>query len=178
MLKKIVTASLLVLLVSTLAFSFQQSAPWEKFNSPEGKFNVLMPSKPKAQTSEVDSAIGKLTLYVYASPSSIGYFAVSYGDYPVEPKDASQKESVLDRVQNGILSNLKTEPVSAKKISLYGHPGREFSAKKMVEGADAVFNWRILLVGNRLYQLVAVTAQKDSESPEVAKFITSFELNK
>jgi hypothetical protein len=178
MLKKILIAPLLVVLVSTPAFGFQQGALWEKFNSPEGKFNILVPSKPALEVRDVDSSLGKLTLYLYTTSNSSGYFLASYGDYPVAPKDANQAESVLDGVRDGIQTGSKSEIVSEKKISLDSYPGREITTRKTDQGEVVVFKWRIYLVGRRLYENAVGTLQKDSESPEIMKFLTSFDLNK
>jgi hypothetical protein len=178
MLKKILIAPLLVVLVSTLAFGFQQGALWEKFNSPEGKFNILMPSKPTLEVRDVDSAVGKLTIYLYSTSNSTGYFLASYGDYPTAPKDANEAESVLDGVREGIQKGSKSEIVSEKKILIDTYPGREITTSKANQGEVVVFKWRICLVGRRLYQNAVGTMQKDSESPEIMKFLTSFDLNK
>jgi hypothetical protein len=176
--KKILLASLVVVSLSTLAFGLQQGAPWQKFNSPEGKFNVLMPSEPTLEVRDVDSAVGMLKLYLYSTSTSSGYFLASYGDYPTAPKDANEAESVLDGVRDGIVSGSKSELVSEKKISLYGYPGREIITKKTNEGEVVIFHWKICLVGRRLYQLTVGTTQKDSEIPDVMKFLSSFDLNK
>jgi len=178
MLKKILFAPLIVALVSTLAFGLQQDAPWEKFNSPEGKFNVLMPSKPTLEVSDVDSSVGKLTLYRYSTSNSTGYFLASYGDYPTAPKDANEAESVLDRAREGISEGSKSEIVSEKRILIAGYPGREITTRKAAQSDMVVFKWRIYLVGRRLYETVAATVLKDSESPDIMKFLTSFDLNK
>jgi hypothetical protein len=178
MLKKILIAPLLVVLVSTLAFGFQQGALWEKFNSPEGKFNILAPSKLALKVGEVDSVQGKLTLYLYSTSNSSGYFLASYGDYLVGPKDANEAESVLDGVRDGIQAGTKTEIVSEKKILIDGYPGREITTRKTDQGEVVIFKWRIYLVGRRLYENAVGTLQKDSESPDIMKFLTSFDLNK
>lgn len=178
MLKKTFAAVLVVVLTGTLAFGFQEPAKWERFNSPEGRFNILMPKKPEVEVKDVDSAIGKLTLYAYSASTVTGYYLVSYGDYPVEPKDVAQREKVLDGVRSGVLNGLEAKMDSEKKITLGEHPGREFTAAKNVQGSDVVFNWRIFLVGRRLYQLAVVTQKGDAASPDIAKFLTSFDLNK
>lgn len=177
MLKK-TFAAVFALVLTCVVASAQEAAKWEKFNSPEGRFNILMPKKPEVEVKDVDSAIGKLTLYAYSAATDKGYFLVSYGDYPVEPKDAEQTDKVLNGVQTGVLNGLGAEKLDEKKITLGTNPGREFSAKKMNEGAELIFTWRIYLVGRRLYQMAAVTQAKDSGSPEIAKFLASFELNK
>jgi hypothetical protein len=177
MLKKTLTATLFVALLSSLAFGYQQGAGWEKFNSPEGRFNILMPAKPEQKVKEVDSPVGKQTLYTYSVLNNTGYFGVTYGDYPVEPNSAAQKETVLDRITKSLAAR-GAEMIGEKKITLAGHPGREFTVDKNIQGTDVVYNWRIYLVGQRLYQLAVVTPKANAGSPDVAKFLTSFELSK
>ena len=172
-------AALLVLVTWANALAQQPPAAWEKFISPEGRFHVLMPAKPASEAKEVDSSIGKLTLYVFSASNAKGYFMASYGDYPVEPKDAAQGEAVLDGVQVGVLKGIEAEALpGAKKITLGGFSGREFSAKKEMQGMKVVFNWRIYLAGRRLYQLAVVTQDTTAPSPEIGKFLTSFDITK
>ena len=178
MLKKISAATSIILLVSCVAVAFQTDKAWPTFDSPEGRFSVLMPTKPTVETKDIDSAVGKLTMYAYSSSSSVGYFMVSFGDYPREAVDAAQREAVLDGVRGGVLKGLEAEIISDEKITFEGYPGREFKAKRTLEGNEIVFNWKIVLVGRRLYQLAAATSKDNAGSPEIAKFLTSFKLPK
>jgi len=172
-------AALLVLLTCGHAFAQQPVAPWQKFTSPEGRFSVLMPAKPVVETKDVDSPVGKLTLYAYSASNNTGFFLASFGDYPAEPKDAANAETVLDAVQSGVLKGIEAEAsAGAKKISLGGFSGREFSAKKEMQGMKVVFNWRIYLAGRRLYQLAVVTQDTAVPSPEITKFFTSFDITR
>jgi hypothetical protein len=178
-LKKTLTVSFFVVLVHSLAFGFQRGAPWQPFNSPEGKFNVLTPSKPKLQIDDVDSPSGKLQYYRFTSVSKIGLFSITYFDHPELPKDAGQIEARIDVIRDGILGSLGGERISEKKIRLFGYPGREFAVKKAEQGSeDLLYQWRIFLVGRRVYQVVVATDRKDSGSPDVAKFFTSFVLSR
>lgn len=181
MLKRTFAALLFTLLIADLAAGFQQGkavgpAPWRKFSSDVGRFNVLMPVAPKVSSREAESPAGKLTLHVFDASSGLGYFAVTYADYPGAARDAAHAEQVLDGVRTGVLRGVKGELLSEKKISIKGHPGREFKASGKVQGFDVVFTWRIYLVGQRLYQLAVGTQAKDSEHADIAKFLTSFEL--
>ncbi|HEV2884961.1 MAG TPA: hypothetical protein VGW36_08890 [Pyrinomonadaceae bacterium] len=177
---------IILLLLTTIASAFQAGAPWKTFNSAEGRFSVLMPSDPKVEVKDVDSAVGKLTLYTYSSSSSAGYLMASYGDYPREPSGTAATEKVLDDVTSGVLKSLGGEKVSENKIKLKGptyaggtlveYPGREFTANKTLESGEVVFSWKIYLVGRRLYQLAMVTSKAQAGDPEVQKFLGSFEV--
>lgn len=176
MLKKICSVSLLMLLCSGLVSAVQEVVvEWSRVDSLEGRFNATMPSKPEPGSREVDSAVGKLTVYTFAASNKTGYFMISYGDYPNEPTSANQ-EGVLGRVTSGVIKGLKAELISETKISLKGYPGREFRAKKTVEGNEVVFTWKTFLVGRRLYQLGVATNKIDADSADLQKFFTSFQL--
>jgi len=190
MLKKLRVLPFVVLLAS-MAFGasinpvFQDAAPWRIFTSAEGKFSLLMPTEPKTEVQDVDSEVGKLTMYSYASSTKVAYLMASYGDYPSEPVDAEHVERVLNGVRDGVLNSIGGEKLSDNKILLKGRansgaatefPGREFTAKKMYKGSENVFSWRIYLVGRRLYQLAVVTNKADANSPDVSKYLTSFQL--
>jgi hypothetical protein len=53
---------------------------------------------------------------------------------------------------------------------------REISTIATVEGSETTFNWRIYLVGPRLYQVAVATKKADSTTPEITKFLNSFRL--
>jgi hypothetical protein len=165
-----------ILFVCCIATAFQTQSTWTTFESPEGRFSIVLPSQPKIETREVDSALGKLTMYSYSSSNNVGHYMVSFGDYPKEATDDAQREAQLDGVRGGVLKGLQAEILSENKITLNGYPGREFKAKRTVDGVEVVFNWKILLVGRRLYQVAAVTSSADSNSPDIAKFASSFHL--
>jgi hypothetical protein len=175
MLKKTSAALLIVLACCAIAFGFQLPSDWVSFNSSDGRFSVGMPKKPEENVRDIDSAVGKLQLHTFPSSSAIGYFMVSYGDYPNEPA-ADRREPVLDGVRDGVISGLEGELISETKISINGYPGRELLAKKTIESSETTFNWRIYLVGRRVYQVAAATKKADSTSPEIAKFLNSFRL--
>lgn len=178
MLKRFSAATSIIVLVSYLAVAFQTDSAWPTFDSPEGRFSVLLPTKPKVEVKDIDSAVGKLTMYTYASSNNVGYFMVSFGDYQNEAKDITQRESVLDGVRGGVVKGLEAEIISENKITFDGYPGREFKAKRTVDKSEVIFNWKIVLVGRRLYQLAVVTTTADAASPDIAKFLTSFKLPK
>jgi hypothetical protein len=184
--KRLRVVPIIVLLLTSIASAFQEAPPWQTFKSAEGKFSVLMPTEPKVQVQDVDSSVGKLTLYSYGSSSKAAYLIVSYGDYPNEPTDAANAEKVLDGVREGVVKGMEGEVLSGERIVLKGranagtalvdYPGREFTGKKMHEGSEIYFSWKVYLVGRRLYQLAALTNKADATSPDVQKFLTSFQL--
>lgn len=177
MLKKTCLVSLVMLLCSGSAFAVQEIVvAWSKVNSTEGRFNAVMPTKPETASREVDSALGKLMLYTFTSSNKVGYFMISYADYPNEPTIANQ-EGLLNGVTGGVIKGLEAELISETKFNFKGHPGRDFRAKRIVEGNEVVFTWKTLLVGRRLYQMGVATNTKDADAPDLQRFFTSFQLS-
>lgn len=176
MLKRTCTISIVIFLLSTFAFGFQEAEQWPTFDSPEGRFSVVMPTKPKTEVKEVGTPSGKLTLYTYSSSTSAAFFMASFGDYPKEATDAAHAEAVLDGVREGVLKGLSAELVSEEKTTIGAIPGRAFTAKKTDKDKEYLFQWWICVVGRRLYQLGAVTEKHNADTAGVAKFLTSFKL--
>ena len=177
MFKKIFAISIMVLLLNGVGWAFQERVEWPTLSSPEGRFSALMPEKPKTSVQHVDTAVGKLAYYSFASSNNTCHFMISYADYPHEPASATQTEAVLDGVRGGVMKGLAAELMSETKVTLNGHPGRELRAKKMSEGSEVVFSWKMFLVGRRLYQMAVVTSKANAESADIQKFFTSFQLS-
>ena len=177
MFKKIFAISIMILLLNGAGLAFQEGVEWPTLSTPEGRFSVLMPTKPETAVRDVDTAVGKLALYTFASSNNTGQFMLSYADYPNEVSNATQQETVLDGVRGGVLKGLEAELMSETKVTLKGHPGREFRAKKMSGDSELVFSWKMFLVGRRLYQMGVATTKADAESADIQKFFTSFQLS-
>ncbi|MFN2532150.1 MAG: hypothetical protein ABR555_12720 [Pyrinomonadaceae bacterium] len=175
--KKAPVLTLVVWLACLVAAAQQDTSSWVFFESPEGRFNIMLPAKPTTNIKTVDSAVGKLSLHYYTSVNNVGSFLFSYGDYPTAPAEEEQRQNVLDGVRGGVLQVMQTKLVSETKISLRGYPGREFISTATIDGVDMIFRWKILLVGTRLYQLGVATSKDNADAPDVDKFLTSFQLS-
>ncbi len=172
---KICAALIIPLLCSSIVLGLQTPVEWFKVNPPEGRFSVLMPAKPDAGVRDVDTAVGKLALHTFNSSNRTANFMISYGDYPEAPP-GPQQEAVLDGVRGGVIKGLNAELISEIRVTQGGHPGRELRMKKVSEGSEIMFSWKMFLVGRRLYQMGVATTKTDPESPDIQKFFRSFEL--
>ena len=175
-LHKALSVAIVTLLCCGLGLAFQQTAEWSHLDFVEGRFSVSMPSKPEATSTVVDTAVGKLPLYTFCSASKVAQLMVSYADYPNEPSDAAQYENVLDGVRDGVLKGLEADLLIETRITLQGHPGREWRAIKAAGDVQIVFSWKVYLVGRRLYQMGAATTKADAEAADVQRFFNSFQL--
>ena len=174
--RRIYSFAVVTLLCCGFAAIAQQPVEWSKLDSTEGRFRALTPSKAESSVSEVPSGTLKITLYTFSSSNKTGSFMLSYADYPNAATSPEHEQIVLDKVRDGVLKGTQAALVSETKITLKGYPGREMRAKRTIEGTEMIFSWRLFLVGKRLYQLAVATTEADSQSPEIKKFLLSFEL--
>lgn len=172
------TALFVFMLVGSSTAFGQNNAEWERFNSTEGKFNILMPAKPSLQTQDVDTAQGIVKLYFYGAPSGNSFYAATYGDYNIEPKTAGEKKAVLDGVVSGVVNGVNGTLKTEKEITLSGYPGREIVLTAKVNNMDVTAKWHIVLTGTRLYQIGVMYLTQDTEPSDVNKYLKSFALNK
>lgn len=174
---KICAVPVIVLLCSGAVLALQAAVEWSKVDSPEGRFSVVMPKKPETGVRDVDTAVGKLALHTFGTSNGTGQFMISYADYPEAPQPGTAQEAVLDGVRGGVLKGLNAELTSEIKVAIKGNPGRELRMKKVTEGTEVVFSWKMFLVGRRLYQMGVATTKADAESPDIQKFFMSFQLS-
>src|SRR5881397_2068785 len=66
-----------------------------------GKFNAVMPSKPKEETQEPNSPVGKLQLHIFsvAVSNDLAYI-ICYLDYPAT-MPTNDPQAVLKRARDG-----------------------------------------------------------------------------
>src|SRR5205823_287785 len=142
----------LVLLAGSAAFAATEEIAWKPFTSKEGGFSVSFPGTPQASTQKVDTALGAIEIHLLVvGRGEDEAYVVSYNDYPADA--TKDPDTVLTGAQKGALTNMKAELKSEKKITLSGHPGREYTGSG--ENGTQV-NGRVYLVENRLYQMIAL----------------------
>ncbi len=148
----------------------------DKFNSESGKYSVAFPAKPTASEKEIETPVGKLTMYVAALEvkKDLG-FIVIHVDYPEAVKQQKAKD-VLKRTRDGSRGP-NDILIDEKELTLDGRiPGLEYILKK----EDGIYyRVRVYLDGARLYQVIVSTARAtDLKDPRADDFLDSFELSK
>ena len=149
---------------------------WIKFNSPEGRFSVLLPHEPKFESVAATETSG-ITNYRYSDIESGYGFICEYFDVPSAGDDV---QSFLDTTRDGILKGAGATKVSEEKISLNSYPGRELQMSfTLKEGTEIIARTRIYLVDKRLYSITLMHV-KSMDAALVAdyakKFFASFEV--
>jgi hypothetical protein len=146
------------------------------FLSEAGKFSVTLPAKPKKQTTKTPSAVGQLEVNLFLVDLNDKAFIASYTDYPKGTVTDANRQAVLDGVRNGNVKGGKGKLASETKITVGKEKleGREL----LIEKADikGFYRARILIRGDRLYQVIAIGAGDWAKTDTVTKYLDSFEL--
>jgi hypothetical protein len=144
-----------------------QAPPWTKYSSPEGRFTVLMPADPMREEQSKETRGEKVVMRFFTAGSEKGIFIVAYADYRM-----SGVKQELDANRDSFLRGMKATLLSESDIKLRENPGREIRAER-----DRLsIRSRIFLVGQRYYQVVAITPATLPGNLEADRFLNSFEL--
>ena len=161
------------LLALVLAIAVQTAAcaaeTWELVKPDGLGFEVEFPGKPEHQEQDGDDG-GKIRTYVVRSSSAA--YDVTIWDLPdgtVGPENVSQfLDNFRDSNLDGISAKLRTE----SKIEIGGHAARDIVADVM----GMVWRGRMVIAGNRLYQIVAIVSKAAAQSAETERYLASFKL--
>ncbi|HJZ56157.1 MAG TPA: hypothetical protein VKE74_14415 [Gemmataceae bacterium] len=138
-----------------------------------GKFSVVFPGKPREEKKTLKTALGDAKLYQagYVSKDQ-NYFGAGYTVLPVEIPE-EQQQTLFDGVFSGIAG--KDGEVRSKKESKFGKqklPMRE----ALIERDEKFIKVRLVLDGDRLYQVLVMGTEDFVKSKEATAFLNSFKI--
>lgn len=160
-----------------LAFAFValagvQAQTWVEVRPEGGAYRVSMPGAAKFTQVPIKMPDGSAVpmhqaLYETADMALLS----SHLDYPAEFIRGRAPEQLLMNVRDGSAKGHKLR--SDRALTVSGHPAREYV---VVQERGIVSTTRSTLVGNRLYQVIAVVLAGGEANPDIRKFIDSFVL--
>ncbi len=161
----------IALLIALMALSTECAAEsWELVKSDSLGFEAEFPGKPEFNEQLGDDG-GKIRTYVLHS--SAAAYDVTIWDLPegaVTPENLAQ---ILDNFRDvnlyGITAKLRTET----KMEIGGHQARDVVADVM----GMVWRGRLVIAGNRLYQIVAIVSKDAAQSQATERYLASLKLH-
>lgn len=157
----------------------------KEYTSKEHGFTIKM---PPGEVKVANLKIGDIAMTNYGVEIDKNTaYMVSVGDFPSGTVKEGSEEKILDGSRDGIVNQLKGKVLEEKKIQLDGkYLGRELrvEAPGIGEATDdnptpvGLCRCRLFLVGDRLYQIVVVAAEKVANSAETTAFLESFKLTR
>jgi hypothetical protein len=170
--KRVVTLAL-VLASSVVGLVAQQPAEWVRFQSPEGRYAVLLPRQPTLTTQETTAATGeKLTQYLAQLEDGQAVYLVAYFDM------APDMTLTLEKARDGVLRAMKCTLAQESRITAAGSPALDFSAACVLDGVDYIVRARVVAVGNRVYtpEIVYPKREADARATAIVRFLDTFQV--
>lgn len=160
------------LLLATGALAAQD----KKYESKEGKFAISFPGTPTSDSKKV----GDLTIYTTALDAKGVAYMVIYSDLPPEGVKASKPEEILDNGEKGLVTNFKAK-VTKSQATTFGaakYPARHVLAEIKVDATTLQMRLLIILVNNRVYQVLALGSGDTVTGKAADQFFESLEIRK
>ena len=136
---------------------------WIRYESPAGRYRILLPVQPTLTTEEAATADGvRFPQYLANATSPTEVCLTAYFD------QVAGTVFNFDQARDGMVKAIPGTLLWEKSISLDGHHGREFQIAAKVEATDMIFRIRIYQVQTRIYVLQFIS-EKRLESPEIVR---------
>ena len=164
------------LTVPLLLGAVQEPAGWTTHTSKDGGFSISLPRAPTESKQRVKTATGQLDVVLLVAEGKNGAaYVVSYSDFPPAEVKPGTENKRLDFARDGAVASARGRLLSEKRIEVEGHPAREV----VIAGkGETVVRQRLVAVGARLYQIMAVGPAGATSSKEAGAFLDSFRLVK
>lgn len=170
-----IPCAVLVLFVATSALAQKETGPkLIEFTSESGKYKVLLPGKPTEENQTVKTAIGdiKVSLQVVEVAKDLAVI-VAYNEYPEEAKNKAP--AILKGIKEGLAKADKVKTLDDITFGKDKSPGLAFHIARENKNEE---KGRVLLVGNKLYQVRVHGSAAKIADPSTDKIIESFTLTK
>jgi hypothetical protein len=144
---------------------------WKTFTDPAGRFSILMPGAPQAQTANNPGSEGKPAssshLYMAGENGNI-YMA---GETIYDPTAKIDVEGELAANRDNFNQGISGQTTSQQRLKFGDYPALEFKSS----GAQANFSALVVLAGTHCYMVVAAYHTAD-EPLDAIRFFRSYKL--
>lgn len=156
--------------------AIEEPAADDLFHSVDGRFKIKFQGEPKVSSDIVPTDAGNIEMasFMYEKSATEAYM-VAYSDYPSDMVKKSSVDEMLLGAKNGSSGNMGiTKFDLEEKIELEGNKGLYFKGSAGTIHAE----YKIFLVGNRLYQVAILRDGGYSAIERSDEFFNSFQLVK
>lgn len=164
-----------LLVIAPVGGVIAQPPEFKLFASTEGRYKILFPGPVKTDTVPAKTGKGEVTVTIDSVELRAGTaFLVSYVDAPddvAKQPPASRFAKVRDanKGPDGKIVEDKEQVVGPEK-----YPARDV----LIEKPSGWIRNRIVIAGNRLYQVMIQGPKEVVTSPSADRFLASFEVTK
>lgn len=144
------------------------------YYSEDGRFKVKFAGEPKVNSDIVPTDVGNIEMMSFLYEKSLTEaYMVAYSDYPSALVEQSSANDMLIGARDGSSGKMGITSFDLdEEIEIDGNPGRYFKGKAKSIHAE----YKIYLVGNRLYQVAILRDGAYSMPKRSDEFFNSFQL--
>jgi hypothetical protein len=147
---------------------------WQTYFSPDGSFSIEFPGKPTVETEQLprkSGGTGTLHFVHFQSDGNRDYWC-SYAEIHLSDQDTPDKVLEFERDDN--LRKVQGTVLTQNRFLYQGYPALQYQAHT---AKSMLMDSRMVVVGNRLYMLMALSASGgSSETKTVQRMFDSFKV--
>lgn len=152
---------------------------WHRHEPSEGGYSILLPGEPTRQRQEVTTSSGKVQVRGSLLGTGEVIYAVYQYDNPTIPE--AGRDRYLDGIRDGTVAKKNGRLLDEEHIEVEGHPARDLTIEEPAGRQGQAHSWhriRLILVGDRLYQLLAAApwATRRAHADDFDAFLRSFKI--
>jgi hypothetical protein len=140
---------------------------WQEFSSSAGKYSILMPATPKHQSQPVLTLTAEMDVAIVGTTE----FGAAYTNLPAG--SSFDYAASVQGMKNGYSGTVTKE----RDWTFEGVKGKE-AEMTVTKPRTAIASVRIVVLNNRLYQILVVGSDATLDNPDVKKFLDSFKVTK
>ena len=162
---------------SVLVAHYDELLPrsWQTYSSPDGTFSIDLPGKTSIETRQAPMESGGTMAFHTISVASVGNSAYTLAYVEHENVGEKSPEKALESARDGSLRKAEGTLLTQNRITVQGFPGLDIQARAR---GNTFMDSRMVVVGNRLYMIMAVAASEQDREPKTLKRIfDSFKLS-
>ena len=148
--------------------------PWFVFKPADGSFVASFPIEPTKTIKTMITAAGPTDVTFYNAVEKQMVYTVTVSDYTTEQIQGAGQDKFLDSARDGAVANIHGTLLDETRADVRGHPGRDIKIK--AAGGKGTFRCKLILVGDRLFQLIVANPSDAADSSDVKRFLDSFSL--
>ncbi|HEV2836870.1 MAG TPA: hypothetical protein VGW58_16245 [Pyrinomonadaceae bacterium] len=148
----------------------EDDSGWVKFNSPSGRFSVLMPETPQDKTETTQSEHGPYTTHLFVVRDTRNVYLIGWVDY--DPSFNFNRQAELEANRDNFVKGIGATLLATRATIIDGYSAIEFTA----ETSDRTFKSRVYMVGRRPYQIVIGYPKDEPDAGAINRFFNSFKV--
>ena len=112
------------------------------------------------------------TIRTYAVKSPAAAYDLTIWDLPEGAVGPGDIDRLLDNMRDQSIAGIRATLKNETKMDIGGNKARDLTADVM----GMVWRSRVAIVNNKIYQIVAIIATKEEQSPSTVDYLNSFKL--